>query len=41
MDSREIEKLAHGLPGFGNSGVANINLTSGPMTLINLRKYFF
>ena len=41
MDSRKIEKLAHGLSGFGNSGVANIELTSGPMTIINLGQYFF
>ena len=41
MDSRKIAKLAHGLPGFGNSGVTNIGLTSVPVTVIKLGQYFF
>lgn len=43
MDSRKIKKLAqnHGLPGFGNSEVASIEITSVTMTIINLGQYFF
>ena len=38
-DSRKIRKLAHGLSTFGNSGMANIELTSMQMTIVNSKQY--
>lgn len=40
-DSRKMEKLAHGLPISSNSEVAKIELTSVPVTIINLGQHFF